>query len=130
MQTSIFTKIIHGELPSHKVFEDDKTFAFLDIHPIQPGQTLVVPKMQVDRIEDLSEEDYHALMSSVKKVMKRIVEVFGKEYRACVRVEGFIVPHVHVVIIPCRVAEDFMKPPSNDEPDHEALAEMAKKLAF
>jgi len=130
MQPSIFTKIIKGELPSHKIYEDAKTYAFLDIHPIQPGQTLVVPKAQVDRIEDLTSDDYQALMSAAKKVMSRIIEIMGYEYRACVRIEGFVVPHVHVVIIPCKTAEEFMAKSRGGEPDHAALVEVAKKLAF
>ncbi|MGH7196951.1 MAG: HIT family protein [Candidatus Saccharimonadales bacterium] len=128
---SIFTKIIRGEIPSHKIYEDDKTFAFLDIHPAQPGHALVVPKVQVDRLENLSEDDYVALMTTVKKVMHRAVEVFGSEYRACLKLEGFDVPHSHVHIIPCRTAADFWAKQRMDvEPDHEALAEVAQRLAF
>ena len=96
IEPSIFTRIINGEIPAHKVYEDDKTLAFLDIHPAQPGHTLVIPKVQVDRLEDLNEDDYLALMSSVKKIMQRVVEIFGSEYRACLKLEGFDVPHAHV----------------------------------
>src|SRR5688572_15507369 len=67
MQDSVFTKIIKGEIPSHKIYEDDKTLAFLDIHPQQPGQTVVVPKTQVNFVWDLGEDDYRALMSTVQK---------------------------------------------------------------
>jgi histidine triad (HIT) family protein len=75
MQESIFTKIIKGEIPSHKIYEDDKTFAFLDIHPKTPGHVLVVPKNQVQFAWDLPNEDYAALMSTVKKIALRIKEV-------------------------------------------------------
>lgn len=130
MQPSIFTKIINGEIPSHKIYEDATTFVFLDIHPIQPGHMLVVPKKQVDRLEDLEGSDYTALMATVKKVMHLVAKVFGQDYRACLKVEGFIVPHAHVHVIPCKTAEDFAKPHSTAEPDHAELAEIAKKLAF
>jgi len=131
MQESIFTRIIKGEIPAHKIYEDDKTLAFLDIHPAQPGHTLVVPKAQVDRLENLSDADYAALCTTMKKVMKRVVEVFGPEYRACMKLEGFDVPHAHVHIIPCRTAVDFWAKQRMDvEPDHAALAEMTQRLAF
>ena len=67
-QESVFTKIIKGEIPSHKIYEDDKTFAFLDIHPVQPGHVLVVPKVQVDNIWNLSDEDYQAVLNACKHI--------------------------------------------------------------
>ena len=76
MEPSIFTKIIRGEIPCHKIYEDDKTIAFLDIHPQMPGHTLVVPKKQVASMQNLSDEDYNALMAAVKKVMQRQAQVF------------------------------------------------------
>ena len=60
MEPSIFTKIINGEIPCQKIYEDEKTIAFLDIHPVQPGHTLVVPKIQIDHIEDLTDDYYLA----------------------------------------------------------------------
>lgn len=130
-QSSIFTKIINGEVPSHKVYEDDATLAFLDIHPATPGHVLVVPKVEVDRLEDLSTLEYVALMATVKKVMQRVVEVFGPEYRACLKTEGFDVAHAHVHVIPCRNPADFWaKQRMDTEPDHAALAEMADRLHF
>lgn len=129
MEPSIFTKIINGEIPSHKIYEDDKTFAFLDIHPAQPGHMLVVPKVQIDRLESLSNKDYEALMTTVKMLMKRAVDVFGADYRACLKLEGFDVPHAHVHIIPCKTAQDFWTKQRMDvEPDHEELARVAERL--
>lgn len=131
MEESIFTKIIKGEIPCEKIFEDDKTVAFLDIHPIVPGHTLVVPKVQVDHFDDLSEEDYAALWRTVQKVAKRIKQELDSK-RACVRVEGFDVPHAHVHVYPCNSPDDFYGDSSRlgKEPDHVALAAMAAKLAF
>lgn len=129
MKPSIFTKIINGEIPSHKIYEDEKTFAFLDIHPAQPGHMLVVPKVQVDRLEDLSNKDYDALMTSVKVLMHHVIDVLGADYRACLKLEGFDVPHAHVHIIPCKTAQDFWTEQRMDaEPDHEELSRMAEKL--
>lgn len=131
LEPSIFTRIINGEIPSHKIYEDSKNIAFLDIHPVQPGHTLVVPKAQIDRLEDLSSEDYIDLMVAVKKVMHRITEVFGADYRVCLKTEGFDVPHAHVHVIPCRAAKDFWAKQRMDiEPDHAVLADVAKKLVF
>lgn len=130
-QPSIFTRIINGEIPAHKVYEDDKTLAFLDIHPAVPGHTLVVPKTQVDRLEDLDDDEYVALMATVRMVMHRVVEVYGSEYRACLKLEGFDVPHAHIHVMPCRNAADFWTKQRMDaEPDHDALAATAKRLAF
>jgi histidine triad (HIT) family protein len=130
MQDSIFTKIIKGEIPSHKIYEDDKTYAFLDIHPKTPGHTLVIPKKQVEFIWDLDDEDYMAVMATVKKVGLKIREVMGKPYVG-EQVFGIDVPHVHVHVFPFANAAEFNSHPDmNAEPDHEELAEIAKKLAF
>jgi len=130
MESSLFTKIINGEIPSHKVYEDDKTFAFLDIHPAQPGHMLVVPKNQIDRLEDMPDDDYQALMATVKKLMAHVRETLGVE-RTCLKLEGFDVSHAHIHIIPCNTAADFwVKQRMDEEPDHEALAAMAKRLAL
>jgi len=131
MQESIFTKIINGEIPCEKVYEDDKTMAFLDIHPIVPGHTLVVPKVQVDQFSDLSPEDYAALWQTVQKVANRLKQQLDCA-RACVRVEGFDVPHAHVHVYPCENPADFYGDAQRLEkdPDHEKLTEMATKLAF
>jgi histidine triad (HIT) family protein len=130
MEPSVFTRIIRGEIPSHKVYEDDNTLAFLNIHPSQPGHVLVVPKAQVPYLHQLESEDYQNLMVSVQKVAKRLAEVFGEEYKICLKVMGFDVPHVHVHLLPCKTPADFAATENMDEPDHEALAAMAAKLAF
>jgi histidine triad (HIT) family protein len=131
MEPSIFTKIVRGDIPAHKVYEDDHVLAFLDIHPAVEGHTLVVPKVQVDRLEDLDDAEYQALMDAVRKLMRRMVEVYGAEYRACLKLEGFDVPHAHVHVIPCRNPADFWTKQRMDvEPDHETLAKVAEKIKF
>lgn len=131
MEPTVFTRIIRGEIPSHKIYEDPDTLAFLNIHPSQPGHVLVVPKKQIANMYEMANADYAALMSSVKKVMARLAEVFGPEYKICLKVMGFDVPHVHVHVLPCRTPADFAAPEDqSSEPDHAALAKMADKLRF
>jgi len=130
MADSIFTKIIRGEIPSHKIYEDDKTFAFLDIHPKTAGHTLVVPKKQIDQFQDLPDEDYIALMQTVKKVAQRLKEVLGAD-RIGLEVIGVDVPHAHIHIFPFSTMAEYRRVADmSAEPDHEALAEMAQKLRF
>ena len=130
MSDSIFTKIIRGEIPCHKIYEDDKTLALMDIHPAQPGHVLVIPKKQVESLWDLDDEYYVALMSSVKKVGRRMRDVLRPKYLG-ISVEGIGVPHVHVHIIPFATQAEFHHLADQAvEPDHEALAEMAEKLKF
>jgi len=130
MQDSIFTKIVKGEIPCHKVYEDELTFAFLDIHPKTPGHTLVIPKQQVEFVWELDSSIYQALMSTVQKVANRQKEVLGSPYVGSM-VFGMDVPHAHVHVFPFTTSEEFgHKPDMSAEPDHDALAKMAEKLAF
>lgn len=130
MSDSIFTKIIKGETPCHKIYEDDKTFAFLDIHPVRPGHVLVVPKKQIEFVWDLDDESYQAVMMTAKKVAQRLKAVLGVPYVGQ-QVIGVDVPHAHVHVIPFSTVDEFRTRPDMDaEPDHQALAEMARKLAF
>lgn len=129
MEDSVFTKIIKGEIPAEKVYEDDKALVFLDIHPIQPGHMLVIPKQQVNHFDDLDDETYTHLFLLVKKAAKKLKEVF-EPVRVCVRVEGFDVPHAHIHVYPCNNADEFYGDRSRmlKEPDHEALGAMAQRL--
>ena len=95
---SMFTKIINGEIPSYKIYEDDKTYAFLDIHPESKGHTLVVPKKEIDKIYDLEDEDYEALMATVKKLSKHMEKILNA--RILWKVVGTDVPHAHVHLMP------------------------------
>lgn len=129
-QDSIFTKIIKGEIPCHKVYEDDQTLAFLDINPIQPGHTLVIPKKQVEFVWDMEDPDYLAVMQTAKKVARRIKEVLQPKYVG-EQIVGVDVPHAHVHIVPFSKVEEFRDFPSDPaQPDHEALSAMAEKLKF
>lgn len=105
--SSIFTKIIQGEIPSYKIYEDDKTYAFLDIHPETKGHTLVIPKKEVDRIYDLEDEDYAALMATAKKLARHMEDVLGA--RTIWKVVGTDVPHAHIHLMPLDESWEYGK---------------------
>lgn len=130
MADTIFTKIIKGDIPSYKVYEDSKTYAFLDIHPVQPGHTLVVPKSQIEFIWDLEQADYEAVMNTSKKVALRLKEVLKVPYVG-VQVIGVDVPHAHVHLIPFSVVAQYRHQPNTTIPiDDEILARLARQLYF
>lgn len=129
-EPSIFTKIITGEIPSHKVYEDEYTLAFLDIYAVIPGHTLVVPKKQVEFAWDLESEDYVHLMQSVQKVARRLREVLSVPYVG-EKIIGVDVPHAHVHLIPFNEVEQLHRAnQENAEPNHAELAALAEKLYF
>lgn len=128
MTDTLFTKIINGEIPSHKIYEDEKTFAFLDIHPVTEGHVLVVPKNPVEYIWDLPKEDYDALMTTVHMLGAHIREVLEVP-RVGIIVEGTGVPHTHVHLIPFSKSDELRKEADmNTEPDHGALMTTAEKI--
>ena len=96
--SSVFTKIIQGEIPCYKIYEDDKTKAFLDIEPEEVGHTLVVPKLEVDKVYDLPDEDYQAVMATVKKLARHYEKILGE--RIMIKIVGIDVPHAHVHLLP------------------------------
>lgn len=130
MEETIFTKIIKGDIPSHKIYEDEVTYAFLDIHPVTDGHVLVVPKTPVEWIWDLDDASYQALMTSVKKIGAHIKEVLEVPHVG-VLVEGTGVPHTHVHLIPFVYGHEMRQEADmNLEPDHAKLAELAERLRF
>ena len=104
--SSIFSKIIKGEIPSYQVAEDDHYFAFLDIRPLQKGHVLVVPKVEVDYIFDLDDTTLSALMLFSKRVAKAIEASIPCE-RIGVAVIGLEVPHCHVHLAPINSIHDM-----------------------
>jgi histidine triad (HIT) family protein len=130
MEDSIFTKIIKGEIPAQKLYEDELTLAFLDIHPVQPGHTLIIPKRQVQFVWDLSTEDYEAVMATTLKVAKRLREVLDVPYVG-ERIIGVDVPHAHVQLIPFHSSDELSVPRDMESvPDIEVLEALAERLAF
>ena len=121
--STIFTKIINGEIPSYKVAETNEFYAFLDINPNAKGHTLVVPKKEVNKLFDLEEEQYLKLMSFSRKIAKAMEKVLPCE-RIGMAVIGLEVPHVHVHLIPLQAMEDiqFVKKVALEPQQFEAIA--------
>lgn len=130
MQDSIFTRIINGNVPCHKMYEDENTFAFLDINPITKGHTLVVPKKQVEFLWDLEDDDFQHLMSSAKKIAVHLRKTLNVPYVG-VQVVGVDVPHAHVHLIPFTNAKEYhCRPDPDAATNHEELAKIAAKIAL
>jgi histidine triad (HIT) family protein len=107
---SIFTRIVAGEIPAHRVFEDEEHLAFLDINPVQPGHTLLIPKREVDYLFDLPEPAHDALWRAVRKVAGALRRATGCR-RIVIVVVGYEVPHAHVHLIPTNAERDYPLPP-------------------
>ena len=122
---SVFTKIVKGEIPCYKIYEDEKTLAFLDIHPESLGHILVIPKIQVDKVYELPEEDYVALFATVKKVAKHMEEILGQ--RTLMQVVGTDVPHAHVHLMPLDTTWEYGR---ILEPTEAEMKEIQEKLKF
>lgn len=103
--SSIFTKIINGDIPCYKIAETDDFFAFLDINPNSEGHTLCIPKQEVDKLFDLEEPIYNGLMQFSRKIAKAIEKAIPCN-RVGLTVIGLEVPHAHVHLIPLHSMED------------------------
>lgn len=124
---SIFTKIIHGDIPCHKIGETTDCFAFLDIAPLRRGHALVIPKKEVDYFYDLDEETLTKVMLFSKKVAKAIEKAFPCN-RISVVVAGLEVPHAHVHLIPMNDISDIDFSQPKLTLTHPELAEMAERI--
>ncbi|MEO8785103.1 MAG: HIT family protein [Candidatus Saccharimonadales bacterium] len=128
MEDSVFTKIIKGQIPCHKLYEDDQTIVFVPLHPVALGHVLAVPKRQVDQFFDLPQADYRALMATVKMMASHMKTVLGTK-RVGLKVEGLDVPHAHVHILAFDTNEQFNQKPDESQPvDRAKLAALAAKL--
>jgi histidine triad (HIT) family protein len=129
---NIFAKILRGELPCYKVYEDDKTLAFLDIMPRTPGHTLVLPKASARNILDVDPEDFAHVAKVAQKIAKAAMTAFSADGITIQQFNegagGQVVFHLHMHIIPRKTGTP-MKPPASEKEKPEALAEYAKKLA-
>ncbi len=123
---SIFSRIIRGEIPCHKIWEDDRFFAFLDIHPYHPGMTLVVPKTEIDDSFEMDDETYGAFLAAAKKLVPAIKAATGAE-RVGLMIEGLEVPHAHIKLIPINHAGDMDSSNAKAATD-EALKAMAERI--
>jgi histidine triad (HIT) family protein len=124
---TIFTKIINGEIPSYKVAEDARFFAFLDINPLNEGHTLVVPKIETDYVFDLDNDTLTGLILFSRKVAVAIESVVNCK-RIGVAIVGLEVPHVHVHLIPMNTMDDinFLRPKLKFTP--EEFRDIAAKI--
>ncbi len=125
--SSIFTRIIKGEIPSYKVAETEDYLAFLDINPLQQGHTLVIPKIEVDNLFDLQEDTYIGLMLFAKIVAEAMQKAISCN-RVGIAVVGLEVPHAHIHLVPINGVHDidFGKPRVKMSP--EVFAEITKKI--
>lgn len=139
-QATLFEAIVAGDIPSHKVSEGDSWYAFLDIYPRTPGHTLVVPKVGVRHLLDLTQEQRNALFDGVAEVQERLsVHFQTSDFTVCVHdgpLAGQEVPHVHVHVLP-RLPSDGGKtlqamwpnaPPMGGGVDHQELSQLATVL--
>ena len=127
----VFSKIVAGEIPSHKVAESDLFLAFLDVNPLVEGHVLVIPKKEVDYLFDLDDESFLGLMAFAKKVAKAIKVAIPCK-RVGVTVIGLEVPHAHIHLIPLNVMNDinFSRPKLNPTKEQLEAAALKIKNAF
>lgn len=120
MMSSIFSKIIRGEIPSFKIAENERFYAFLDVFPLVPGHTLVVPKKETDYIFDLSDDELSEILSFSRPIAKAIEKAFPCK-RCGIAVIGLEVPHAHVHLVPMNCADDLNFTREKLKPTQEAL---------
>ena len=131
-QSNIFAKILRGEIPCHKVYEDAKALAFLDIMPRAPGHTLVIPKAPARNILDVAPDDFAHVMTVAQRIAKISVNVFGADGVTLQQFSepagGQVVFHLHVHVIP-RKDGIALKPPASVKEEAAVLSDLALKLA-
>ncbi|MCA9366044.1 HIT family protein [Candidatus Kaiserbacteria bacterium] len=129
MSKSIFTQIINRDIPAHFVYEDEHCVAILDKFPTVQGQTLVIPKEEIDYAFDLDDDTYIHLFKTAKLIAKALDKAMGAK-RTCLAVEGFDVPHVHIKIYPMQSTDkglgDFLT--MGEEASDEELALIATQI--
>lgn len=126
--SSIFTKIIEGEIPGHIVAEDSDCCAFLDVNPLARGHTLVVPRKEVDRLWDLDDETYQALTLFSKRIAEAIERVIPCD-RVGVAVLGLEVPHAHIHLVPIRSEGDLNFANPRVELSEAEMQQVAEQIA-
>ncbi len=129
---NVFAKILRGELPSYKVFEDERSFAFLDIMPRAPGHCLVIPKSPARNLLDIAPDDLAHLIKVTQKVAQAAMQVFAADGLTIQQFNeaagGQVVFHLHIHVIP-RQAGVPLKPPASFKEEPAVLADQAKRLA-
>jgi histidine triad (HIT) family protein len=129
---NIFARILRGELPAHKVYEDDKAFAFLDIMPRAPGHTLVIPKAPARNILDIAADDLAHLVGATQKIARAAMTVFAADGLTIQQFNepagGQVVFHLHIHVIPRKNGVP-LKPPASVKEDAAVLSDQALKFA-
>ena len=129
---NVFAKILRGELPCHKVYEDDRAFAFLDIMPRAPGHTLVIPKVPARNLLDVAPADLAHVMTVTQKVAQAAIKVFDADGVTLQQFNepagGQVVFHLHFHVVPRKVGV-AMKPPATFKEEPAVLSDQALKLA-
>lgn len=125
---SVFTRIINGEIPCHKVAEDDRFIAFLDVRPLKPGHTLVVPKKEVDYIFDLDEKTLADMMVFARRVALAMKQVIDCK-RIGMAVLGLEVPHAHMHLVPLTRETDLLFTNPRVSPTDEENKRLAKAIS-
>lgn len=123
---SIFTKIINGEIPSYKIYENEKVYAFLDIHPATRWHTLIVPKIEIDYFSDLPVDYATALMTAAQTISKALDQATGCK-RTQLLIAGRDVPHTHIHLIPSKSIED-VRTDKTLELSPEEMKELQEKI--
>ena len=126
---TIFSRIVAGEIPCHKIAEDDEFFAFLDINPVAVGHTLVIPKKEVDYIFDIDDPMLGRMMAFAKRVA-RALETAIECKRVGLAVMGLEVPHAHIHLIPITKESDMNFFGKKKEMTQEELGDVAEKVSF
>jgi len=119
----IFCRIVKGEVPCEKIWEDEKYLAFLSLGQINPGHTLLIPKKHSDYLFDLNDDEYSTLMSKAKEIAELLKEKLNPK-RIGMAVEGFMIPHIHIHLVPVNEGNEL-----NPERAKEMNAEELKKIA-
>lgn len=125
---TIFSKIIAGEIPSYKVAENDKFFAFLDINPVNWGHTLVVPKKETDYIFDIDDEDLAEMIIFAKRVAHAIKETLPCR-KVGMAVIGLEVPHAHIHLVPMKSESDMDFSNKISNPDPEKMKQISRAIS-
>lgn len=125
---SIFTRIVNGEIPSYKVAENDRFYAFLDINPLVPGHTLVIPKQETDYLFDIEDLEYQDLMLFAKRVAEGVKKAIPCK-RVGVAVLGMEVPHAHIHLVPLQQEGDMDFRKEKAQLTKEEFERIAKAIA-
>jgi len=123
---SLFTKIIHGEVSSYKVYEDEYVYAFLDINQFHQGKILIVPKVHIDHFFDIPAPYYQALFEASKILAPVIKQVFGSE-RVAMVIEWLEIAHAHIKLFPINKAGDIWHEPMSTL-DHQSMLDIQNKI--